>query len=660
MFGASSDLSEFESSFGPLVRFVHKVSEDVTQHEEDFHPLPTGLPSLHSYGQPVSLRIRVARNLRRFPLPSCIAGRSVAKGQSSFPPSSQYFEDAGVNRDWPTGRGGFVLKDGVVRVWVGEEDHLRVQVLSDSADFGLLFSRLSSVLSRLEVRLASDREKEGRVRAFARDREFGFVTSCPSNVGTGMRISVLAGFPLFSSYIREWAQSLGLQVRGQRGEASEILEGGLVDLSPRQRFSLTESQVLSSLITSVSHLLHAHQQMQKQMQEVRRRTLSIVHCAHQLLRLSWNALQACRCGVFGNPVAASDSDFEGMRTLEDTFSFLPTNLFQGSADPRDDPPDALQALYEEENGGLPPDSDSDAEEKMQQEGGELRSECASSVQGVDEVRGKDDAELDAAAQARVGVLTDLGGQEVPGLAGGQGNRERARYVGCSVGKSKARLQRSTDALAGKREQRKKEREERSRRDSEALAESKQRVRAVKEARDAAKDDRISRLRSRVVVQAGREKREKEQEDKKRRKSIELEEKKRAVKAAKEARDAAAQRRNSNRATGGRSPLASAGEARCRQNLCGAVHWRSCRPRSFGKLGASSDSTRVPAATARSSSVPEGCLQCWQRLAALEPLHSESSRSTYSALDLIAAIARVSALGSRRGAWTQILSGGIFA
>uniref|UniRef100_A0A0G4IC81 Phosphagen kinase C-terminal domain-containing protein n=1 Tax=Chromera velia CCMP2878 TaxID=1169474 RepID=A0A0G4IC81_9ALVE len=345
--GHPADLTTFKESFGPLVRFAHGVSDGVVQPAEDFASLPASVPSLHKYGERVSLRIRVARNLRRFRLPSqmsaeertellqCVKraieevergtfftlsecspewAEQLQKDRVLFPPSGEYFEDAGVNTDWPVGRGGFISEDGVVRVWVGEEDHLRVQVLSDQVDFPVLFSRLSLVLSELESRLATENERERGDRAFARDAKFGFVTSCPSNVGTGMRVSVLTRLPLFASFIQEWAKSLGLQVRGQRGEGSQVTPDGLIDLSPRQRFGVSESQVLCSLVTSVSHLLHAHREM-------RRRVVAVLQCAHQLPRALWQAVGECQCGCFN--VAGSDEESVGGGGAEGLFFGLP-------------------------------------------------------------------------------------------------------------------------------------------------------------------------------------------------------------------------------------------------------------------------------------------------------------------------------------------------
>uniref|UniRef100_A0A0G4GDJ7 Phosphagen kinase C-terminal domain-containing protein n=1 Tax=Chromera velia CCMP2878 TaxID=1169474 RepID=A0A0G4GDJ7_9ALVE len=273
-------------TFAPLIRFCHQVSEETVQPPEDFRPLPTGLPSLQQYSQRVSLRIRVARNLKCFPLPSrmsledrlCLlasvreALRETESGsfftlsdcsdeekdvlvrkRVLFPPPSNYFTSAGINRHWPEGRGGLISDDEVVRVWVGEEDHLRIQVLSDSEDFPSLFSRLSSVLSQLEHRLCdklTDRLNREGGGVFVWEKEFGFITSCPTNVKTGMRASVLCALPLFSHCVTQWANCLGLQVRGARGEASGVGSDGVVDLSPRQRFRISENEVLCSLVTS--------------------------------------------------------------------------------------------------------------------------------------------------------------------------------------------------------------------------------------------------------------------------------------------------------------------------------------------------------------------------------------------------------------------------
>uniref|UniRef100_A0A0K6S650 Phosphagen kinase C-terminal domain-containing protein n=1 Tax=Chromera velia CCMP2878 TaxID=1169474 RepID=A0A0K6S650_9ALVE len=245
--------------------------------------------------------------------------------------------------------------DKNVRVWVGEEDHLRVQIISDSDDFSALFCRLSSLLDQLEaclcVKLAeSDWLTAEDNKVFAWDREFGFLTSCPTNVGTGMRASVLCVLPLFAHHVTDWANSLGLQVHGGRGEASKVGSNGVVDVSPKQRFRLTEREILASLNSSVSHLLYAHRKMYV-------RALSIVTCAQQLPRLSWEAAAQCEYGCLAPQIPLSLLDGLG-------------NFFeQLQSDSEGGLPDAQGERSELEGvGGLPPDSRSEGLASEQSEG----------------------------------------------------------------------------------------------------------------------------------------------------------------------------------------------------------------------------------------------------------------------------------------------------
>lgn len=76
--------------------------------------------------------------------------------------------------------------------------------------------------------------------------EFGVVTSCPTNIGTGMRASVHIPLPNLTSdgtdkKAKAIARPLGLSVRGLGGEHTPIGADGTVDISPSARFCITEA-----------------------------------------------------------------------------------------------------------------------------------------------------------------------------------------------------------------------------------------------------------------------------------------------------------------------------------------------------------------------------------------------------------------------------------
>jgi protein arginine kinase len=131
-------------------------------------------------------------------------------------------------------RGVAFSADGTVSVMVNEEDHLRLQVFAPGFDLGSLGAKINT----LDDRLA------GHV-TFAFDERFGFRTSCPTNTGTGLRVSVMLHLPALAYRqpdskgagrerdivrMHNAAQQLGLTVRGIFGESSRA-EGDFFQIS---------------------------------------------------------------------------------------------------------------------------------------------------------------------------------------------------------------------------------------------------------------------------------------------------------------------------------------------------------------------------------------------------------------------------------------------
>lgn len=104
-----------------------------------------------------------------------------------FKEGDRFLESSGLNRDWPAGRGIFHNKEKTFLIWVNEEDQLRIISMQKGADIGAVFKRLSIAATLIE--------KEAK---FARDDHLGYITSCPTNLGTALRASVHIKLPMLS------------------------------------------------------------------------------------------------------------------------------------------------------------------------------------------------------------------------------------------------------------------------------------------------------------------------------------------------------------------------------------------------------------------------------------------------------------------------------
>merc|ERR1712100_150399 len=90
----------------------------------------------------------------------------------------------------------------------------------------------------------------------AMSSDFGVVTSCPTNIGTGMRASVHIPLPNLTSdgtdvKAKEIAKPLGLSVRGTGGEHTPIGADGTVDISPSKRLFITEAEIVTALYKGI-------------------------------------------------------------------------------------------------------------------------------------------------------------------------------------------------------------------------------------------------------------------------------------------------------------------------------------------------------------------------------------------------------------------------
>lgn len=197
----------------------------------------------------------------------------------------------------PPARGTAVVLDpsAPLGVMVNEEDHLRLQSLIS----GLRLREAWSSVDRLDDEL-------GRVLPYAFHHEFGFLTSCPTNVGTGLRASVLVHLPglVLTKEITKVLHSLGqvgLTFRGLYGEGSEVV-GNFFQISNQTTLGKSEEELVDHLDRIVrqviKHEMHARQIL---LRDARAVTEDKIWRAYGLLRyarsLSFEELMNLLSGV---------------------------------------------------------------------------------------------------------------------------------------------------------------------------------------------------------------------------------------------------------------------------------------------------------------------------------------------------------------------------
>lgn len=218
----------------------------------------------------VSSRIRVARNIEGLPFEIKMKPKDSQRLvelvhsviESNLPGRYQYLQKltpleresllechlispAFIKKDRPAAV--FITNKGNISIMINEEDHLRIQGLS----CGLDLLNISSEVFDIE-------EKLGENFGYAFNETYGFLTSCPTNIGTGLRVSVLFHLPglVFTNEIDKilkGAVNLAMAVRGIYGEGTEI-KGNLFQISNQHTLGLKEEEVIETL-TKFAHMI---------------------------------------------------------------------------------------------------------------------------------------------------------------------------------------------------------------------------------------------------------------------------------------------------------------------------------------------------------------------------------------------------------------------
>lgn len=274
----------FAPLFDPIIQEYHGFSKE-DKHKSNLNPDDLKAANPDPQGEyVVSTRIRVGRNVADLPLGPAISReqrneveRQVSgalnglegklagtyyplEGMSEadsaqliadhflFKAGDRFLEAAGLNRDWPEGRGIYHNDEKTFLVWVNEEDQLRIISMQMGGDIKEVFRRLSTAIDEI-----------GSKVKFSYTDHLGYLTSCPTNLGTAMRASVHIKLPKLAEEMAAFekiADQYHLQIRGIHGEHSES-EGGVYDISNRRRLGVTEVECVQDMYEGVVALIAA-------------------------------------------------------------------------------------------------------------------------------------------------------------------------------------------------------------------------------------------------------------------------------------------------------------------------------------------------------------------------------------------------------------------
>ncbi|MDG1896622.1 MAG: protein arginine kinase [Fuerstiella sp.] len=222
----------------------------------------------------ISTRIRLARNLVGYPFMSCadddIRQQLVDSLRKTITNTEvgrdfQFIDVAAldeldtqllverqlISRELAQSEGprGVIIGNGErVSIMLNEEDHVRMQLLDSGFSLQQCWEQINSLDDAIEDRAS-----------FAFDESLGYLTACPTNVGTGIRISVMLHLPGLRitgeiQKVHQAAQKINLAVRGLYGEGSQAM-GDFYQISNQVTLGCSEQHLLDNLAEVVPNIL---------------------------------------------------------------------------------------------------------------------------------------------------------------------------------------------------------------------------------------------------------------------------------------------------------------------------------------------------------------------------------------------------------------------
>ena len=231
----------------------------------------------------VSSRIRLARNLSDLPFPSQMNNEqleelkqkvktAICESNTPFANSLNYIDMSAIPQNEimamverhvispefaNKNAGAIILSDDEsISIMIGEEDHIRIQVILS----GLELEKAYDIAERIDSLLFTKLN-------FAFDNELGFLTECPTNLGTGLRASVMLHLPICESddeiqTLRETLGKIGFTIRGIYGEGSKS-EAGLYQISNQITLGLSEKNSVDNLKIIANQIIEKEKNARK-------------------------------------------------------------------------------------------------------------------------------------------------------------------------------------------------------------------------------------------------------------------------------------------------------------------------------------------------------------------------------------------------------------
>lgn len=235
----------------------------------------------------ISSRIRLARNIKNEPFPDSLdknkARELVNHIEDAFFTSShmknqfksihlwdydKIYNESFIEKHLVSNKlidnkdkSAFIVDDNeTVSIMINEEDHIRLQCISSGFNLEEILSYSNKFDDLLEEKIE-----------YAFDEKLGYLTACPTNVGTGLRASVMIHLPILTinnqiNGVLNALTQVGMTIRGLYGEGSKAY-GNLYQISNQTTLGISEEDILSNLKAVVNQLINQEKLSREQAQK---------------------------------------------------------------------------------------------------------------------------------------------------------------------------------------------------------------------------------------------------------------------------------------------------------------------------------------------------------------------------------------------------------
>lgn len=165
--------------------------------------------------------------------------------------SKQYLEKGLISEELlkNSDKGAFILnKDETLSIMINEKDHIDIQFVSERLDLKEIFDKITDIDDKIEKNFD-----------YAFDEEFGYLTTSPENMGTGLNVSVILHLPALTmseeiKNISKNLNKLGMEIKGVHLDDTKVY-GNLYRISNKVSLGLTEETIISRLNEEILNII---------------------------------------------------------------------------------------------------------------------------------------------------------------------------------------------------------------------------------------------------------------------------------------------------------------------------------------------------------------------------------------------------------------------